>query len=391
MNRNQILEKIASNPLGVTDEEMQFLVETEEDLFAELRKLILRIFDINERSLLAESDATSGMMGKFNRISQNYRTKKYFKKIKDPRFNRNSGKHKIIVAEGDSWFQFPVFVKDIIDWLTERNQHYAIYSIAAGGDWLTNMIYDGKYVEQLSIHKPDVFLISGSGNDLVGSSRAALMADKNARFPKYNSINEIKDKLLSVEEKNEILGVQNFITKEFYAFIKTMELQYWKIIDSINRKYPQMKIIIQGYDYAIPSYRHTFDWRYPWKFIVNGVLRSGKWLIEPLRIKGFINPEEQRIIVKTFIFELNFMMMNLVKKFHNVYHVDARGTAKGPNDWFDELHLKSHVFKKVAIAFEHFIELSIPKPSKTGNQDFLGFHPGYRDRTVHVNEIVQKR
>ena len=32
------------------------------------------------------------------------------------------------------------------------------------------------------------------------------------------------------------------------------------------------------------------------------------------------------------------------------------GVAKGHDDWFDELHLKSHVFKKVANAYKECID-----------------------------------
>lgn len=355
----EIIDLILHNPLIVTELQLKQLIDTQNDLFGELRKMVIRVFDINERSLLEESDATTGFMGRFNRISQKARTKKYYKKIKDPSFKRGNEKNIVIVAEGDSWFQFPVFVKDIVDWLGIRNPQYAIYSIANGGNWLTNMIYDGKYVEELSIHKPDVFLLSGSGNDLVGSSRLALMVDKNAKYPKYKFINEISDRLLSAEEKIEVFSVQGFINKEFYSFILIIKLQYWKIISSINYKFPEMKIITQGYDYGIPSYKFRWSARYPLEYVINWALDSGKWLIRPLRIKGFDNENEQKALVKTFIFELNLIMNDMVKKFPNVYHVDARGTANSFEDWFDELHLKSHVFKNVARAFEHFIKMPV--------------------------------
>ena len=42
----------------------------------------------------------------------------------------------IVISEGDSWFQYPVFLKDVIDHLYEN---YAILSLGAAGDLLKNM------------------------------------------------------------------------------------------------------------------------------------------------------------------------------------------------------------------------------------------------------------
>ena len=80
----------------------------------------------------------------------------------------------MILAEGDSWFQFPICVKDIIDWLIKED-NFAVYCIAAGGDWIANIIYEEKYIEELSVHALDVFLMSGGGNDMVGGNKLAVM------------------------------------------------------------------------------------------------------------------------------------------------------------------------------------------------------------------------
>ena len=84
-----------------------------------------------------------------------------------------------IVIEGDSWFEHPI-IKDTFDWLSEKLQgKYALYSLAHGGDWLMNIIRDGKYISELPIIKPEVLLLSGGGNDLVDYNRLSLMVDSN--------------------------------------------------------------------------------------------------------------------------------------------------------------------------------------------------------------------
>ncbi len=60
------------------------------------------------------------------------------------------------------------------------------------------------------------------------------------------------------------------------------------------------------------------------------------------------------------IYEFNEMLIQLAnfKRLRNVFHIDCRGHAK-EDDWFDELHLKSDAFKKVANAFKYCITQNI--------------------------------
>ena len=91
---------------------------------------------------------------------------------------------------------------------------------------------------------------------------------------------------------------------------------------------------------------------------VNSFLDSGKWLFQPLMMRGILDEQLQRSIVTTFIYEFNTMMMSLAKDadLPNVYHIDCRGVPKQQSDWFDELHLKSHKFKEVAQAYTKLID-----------------------------------
>ena len=77
------------------------------------------------------------------------------------------------VSEGDSWFQYPLVLRDIIDWLSDD---YAILDFAAAGDTLANMkrgILD--IVDALKREKSHGFLLSGGGNDLLDGGRLKLM------------------------------------------------------------------------------------------------------------------------------------------------------------------------------------------------------------------------
>lgn len=370
--KEELIEKIIQHPLDFTHAEFidlvnlgtakEFKKDNIELNFDDLRKMIIRIFDINETTLKLQSDATSGTMGFMNKRSTKLRHKGYYRRIHEGFRDLESKEKKVIVAEGDSWFQFPLFIKDIIDWLSDEPD-YAVYSIAYGGDWFTNILYDEKYIEELSIHKPEVFLISGGGNDFVGSNRLAIMVEGNCKCERRKQNSEIHDDLLSKESskvQDEINRGYDFITEPFYSFLWTIKAQYWKLFCRLtdpSGKFTDMKIITQGYDYVIPTFDAKWKKWYKLQPIVNKGIGSGKWLKRPLMIKGIKNEKDGECIMKALIFEINCMFseLALTKEFVNVFHIDCRGVAQGPDDWWDEIHLHSEGFQKIAMAYEHCI------------------------------------
>ena len=72
----------------------------------------------------------------------------------------------IIVSEGNSWFQFPIILDDVIDQLISKG--YAVRSLDAAGDTLDNMIETGEYLDALTQTGASVFLFSAGGNDILG-------------------------------------------------------------------------------------------------------------------------------------------------------------------------------------------------------------------------------
>lgn len=356
--KERLIDSLIRDPLRF-DQKFSDLVAPANGLdFSDLRTAIRRIFDINENTLLAESNVNLTSLGGFNRRSNRRREKIFRKRIK--RGLRLHQPNTLILAEGDSWFQFPVFITDVIDWLIKRKD-YAIVSLAEAGDWLTNMIYDGKYVEQLSLLRPDIFLISGGGNDMVGSYRLASMVSKDLGVGQDGG----QRKILNDRYPNHLhlRTGGKYLRKEFYAFILILKAQYWLLFRSIrsSTKFDKMRIITQGYANAIPSFSCSFDIRYPHKSFINWILKNGQWLKYPLFLAGIPDQDNEstdihRKIVKTMIHELNAMFFELSQKFENVHHVDSRTEITRDDQWFDELHLKSSEFKKVAKNIEHLID-----------------------------------
>ncbi len=354
--QQRLINELLSDPVHfVQDGGIQDLISVGID-YKHLRGMICRIYDINEDRLHEISNANKGTLGKLNRKSTKNRNKLYEKKIDKQELGK---KYYRLYVEGDSWFQFPRFMKDIIDWLNDHDD-FLIKSDAYGGDWITNIIYEGQYIEGLTTYPPDAFLISGGGNDLVGDHRLAVMVSKESRIKtkKYNSLGEINSPILNDKEKQMILDAQKHLNKEFYALLAVFELQYSLMFGQLyaeKSKFSEMITITQGYDYPVPSPKRRVSFRTPLQPLVNSVLDTGNWLYTPLKIKGIIDEYAQRSIMFAMIFEFNEMLSGFSKKYEKIFHVDSRGLTSGQKDWYDELHLKKSYYKRVAKAYEHII------------------------------------
>ncbi len=354
-----------------------------------LRKVLLRLFDINE--IKNESDSDEGLIGKFNKSDREYRNKLYKEKIIDG--HRDLEGNVVVLAEGDSWFQFPRIyfkidpVKDILDWLIEDDK-YAVYSLAAGGDWLANIFYSGEYIEELPKVSPDVFLISGGGNDLVGNNRLATMVinpklqDKRkvSKHPKLKKLYDKRKNDKDIDKKKYKRGLE-FISDEFFTFLNLYFIQYFVFLYSLSRvdKYRKMLIITHGYDYALPTNKNRGNWLSIQR-IINEFTDTGHWLFQPLNMKGITNKDDQEAIVYTMIYEFNEMMIQLATftDLPNLFHIDCRGYAK-EEDWFDELHLKSDVFRGVTDVYKYCITQNLRLKNKP------------KQKVYKVKELLESR
>lgn len=365
MQKNLLIQKMLKQPAEFTEADLDVLLRpvnsAQKITSAELTNLTRRIFDVNERSVLNRADAESGVLGMLNRLSRKNRNREYYCKIR--RGFRAGPGNKVILAEGDSWFEFPLFISDIIDWLGERPD-YAIYSLAYGADWLANIMYQGEYIEGLPVHDPDVFLISGGGNDMVGGNRLTTMLLSPLREkhkiadPPLAWQQQVKQSAGSLAD--EIIEGKRYLSVEFTAFLNVIRLQYELMFSNILTKYPNLMIITHGYDYAIPDDAIHCGWNIfrMHQPVVNRVAGTGKWLFDSMMLKGITDREMQRKIIRTMIYDFNEMLIRIASKpdYQTVYHVDCRGVCSGPGDWYDELHPHSRIFRRIAIAYQKCID-----------------------------------
>jgi hypothetical protein len=240
----------------------------------------------------------------------------------------------ILVSEGDSWFQFPILIADVIDQLGDK---YLIWSVDAAGDTLQNMVAK-KFPEYLGALRDTAvtraFLFSGGGNDLVGE-------DASGR-------SVIEQVLKPFEAGQPVAWYLD--TAEYAKVLASIEESYRTVLGTVAQEFPGLPVIIHGYDYSIPGPAPN-EWRTPiWASI-------DQWLGRPLRARGIVDHQLQRDIIRRMIDDLNELQIRLCGggvadsgKYKDVYHVDVRGTLADA-DWADELHPTDAGFAKVAALF----------------------------------------
>jgi len=251
-------------------------------------------------------------LNSFNKLARWRRNAKYKRRIKNWEGVR-------IVAEGDSWFQYPLLLKDTIDQLIDLdNFQYAIYGLSEAGDLLSNIVSEDEISEAIDRENPDVFLISGGGNDMVGNSRMATMVHKYTanRLP------------------------ENYPNDKFDVFLDELERLYRELFSRLLIARPHLKIICHGYDNAIPQ--------------------NGKWLGKPLEKQNIKKESLQEKIVAVMIGRFNQRLKSVVNDFAgSVFHVDCQNLIGDKSKWHDELHPKNKGYFKVAQKFDEAIKKAL--------------------------------
>jgi len=250
----------------------------------------------------------------------------------------------ILVSEGDSWFQFPFLVKEVVDRLKDD---YLIWSVGAAGDTAENMVFGPirrrktEYMKALKKQQNSVrgFMFSAAGNDIIGQDPDTGRPVLLDLIKPFNG------------NENDIEGHINMpLLEERLAFLKRA---YEKVIGDVraDAAFHRLPIFIHGYDYAFP---------YPWHDDPRRPIHASKneWLGQPLDQRGIHNREQRRNIIRFMIDRLYDMLGTLSQDSleKQVWLVDCREAMPEVDDWIDEIHGTSKGFKKVAKRFKSVIE-----------------------------------
>lgn len=224
-----------------------------------------------------------------------------------------------IVAEGDSWFQYPFLLRDILDYL---GGVYNLYSVAAAGATLEDYLKNSEFLESIDQVKPAYFLLSGGGNDLLGEAFAGL---------------------IRATPDTAQTGPSRYFADAFDATLTAVCERYRRILRLVNLGHPNVKIIVHGYDYVIP------------KGADKSLPGSSSWMGDVLNDRGILAETDRETIAHFIIDSFNDALKKVAAEYTNVTYLDLRGTvqrtARLADYWYDEIHPNDKGFLSLSTKF----------------------------------------
>lgn len=240
----------------------------------------------------------------------------------------------VLVAEGDSWFDYPPGF-DVLDQLGDIG--YKVHSVANAGATVEQMVYGPdndqpvadffkrdpsqlaetmRYIQERS---PSAVLFSGGGNDIAGDELLPLLNHRNAGGDPLRM--DMVRALFNVTVKN---GYRTFL-----GMVRV----------EARRQKRTIPVVGHGYDYPFPDGRGVIN--------IGGFSFLGPWLAPSLNRKGY-NEAEGLPIVRRLIDAHNAVLQSLTAEFPFFHPVDLRGTLPKKSDWVNELHPTNKGFRRVA-------------------------------------------
>ncbi|UWQ36633.1 caspase family protein [Leisingera aquaemixtae] len=215
----------------------------------------------------------------------------------------------LIVSDGDSWFQYPLLLKDMIDHLLD---HYAILSLGAAGDLLKRMADKQEYLRALRDTGAEILLLSGGGNDLVAGG--GLTAH--------------------LEEFHPDLMPEDYLLPSFHDLLDDALTHYGRMFTQVRDAFPHVTILCHGYDYPVPN--------------------RDRWLGKPMERRGIRDRGLQKSIAACMMDHFNRRLRRLAASMPHVTYIDCRGVV-GDHRWHDGLHPTDEGYADVAAKFKHEI------------------------------------
>lgn len=230
----------------------------------------------------------------------------------------------IIVSEGDSWFQYPVLLKDTIDHLMED---HAILSLGAAGDLLKRMADKAEYTRALQDTGAEILLLSGGGNDLVAGGALAS----------------------HLEAFDPALSPEDYLLPSFQSLLDEALHHYARMARDVRDTFPHVSILCHGYDYPVPN--------------------RDRWLGKPMESRGIRDRGLQKAIARCMMDHFNRRLRRLAQSMPHVTYIDCRGTV-GDHRWHDGLHPTNEGYADVAAKFAH--EISRISNARSGPPMIIG-------------------
>ncbi len=282
-----------------------------------------RLLKVTIRETVAERQE---ILAKRVEMDRDERFKEYVNKIRKPgprRLALTAKRQRTILAEGDSWFKYPLENGGIISFL--QNLLDIEICLAHPGDEVRNMMgvsQRKELIKRLSdtrVHF-DILLFSGGGNDLVGDQFCIWL-------------NEYK-------EGN--IAVQIIDQNRLDAVLSLLEAGYRDLIAIRDAVSPDTKLFFHGYDFPDP----------------NGVKACfvGPWLKPSLEFRCV--PKALRYdVVKIMLEKFGQMLQRLSAVHANVFYIPTQNSLQPTEQWWaNEIHPSPEGFRRLAEVFKNELD-----------------------------------
>ena len=258
------------------------------------------------------------------------RMAEYRRRLK-ARAMRATGRMLCVLAEGDSWFDYPVG-RSVVAQL-EDIAGVPIANMAHHGDEVRQMLalaqrreITERLREAVRDGLPfDALLFSGGGNDIVGDELCIWLNDYTQGMRPDQAID----------------------LPRFDAVLAIIEAGYRDLIGIRDRESPGTTVFLHGYDFAVPT--------------GEGVCFVGPWLKPSLDFRG-VPPVMQWDVVRAILERFERRLTALAGAMPDVVLVPTQGTLQ-PTDrwWANEIHPTDKGFEAIARKFHAALRQRFPR------------------------------
>ena len=237
----------------------------------------------------------------------------------DRRYRRRRDRFPRLVAEGDSWFAYPVWL-NLVDFV-DASDRFAIRRLGTSGRRLREIFEDGAYLDAVRRERPRLLLLSGGGNDFVNER---FVTGKDGDGPIFNRF------------EPGMTAADLVAEPKWPRLLQELEERIERIVERVAGDAP---ILLHGYDYIVPS---GIPARY------DGINVGGPWILPTMEAQGIDDEALRQDVTRLIIDSLNDML-GMVAANHpgRLVHVDLRGTL-APERWANEIHPFQPGFEQLA-------------------------------------------
>jgi hypothetical protein len=238
-----------------------------------------------------------------------------------------------LLAEGDSWFDYPIGLPDEIaptDTIAQLERalnpfHTRILNLAHHGDAMSDMmdvVKRARLEQMMARQEFDALLFSAGGNDIAGEKFSNWL--RTAAGP--------GDDPGTAADEHALGGILDQVM-DGYAALAALR----------DRLSPGRPIFVHAYDFARPTGIR--------------ICALGPWLKPGLVQRGWMtgnssipNVDRGAIVVKSILLRFHARLQDFAAKHDNIVVVTTQGLLS-PGEWVNELHPTAPGFMKVAGAF----------------------------------------